>query len=102
MRAYINVADIEDFRGTRTIAPNRLESSAVIVEGPVFESAVRQQRIGVFFPSIRRKWVLNEIGCWKVFGAGRSIRFSERGKLAPLPSIGKTRPISVYANCNRL
>ena len=35
MRAYINVADIEEaFVRTRAIAPNRLESSAVIVEGP--------------------------------------------------------------------
>jgi hypothetical protein len=34
-RAYINVADIEEaFVRTRAIAPNRLESSAVIVEGP--------------------------------------------------------------------
>ncbi|MEP5759550.1 MAG: VOC family protein [Litoreibacter sp.] len=34
MRAYINVADIEEaFVRTRAIAPHRLESSAVIVEG---------------------------------------------------------------------
>ncbi len=35
MRAYIKVSDIEDtFERVRAIAPNRLESAAVIVEGP--------------------------------------------------------------------
>ena len=35
MRAYINVVDIDEaFVRARAMAPNRLESSAVIVEGP--------------------------------------------------------------------